>query len=230
MRLGNFQQLENVRKLILNFDYDVRSNSIIEKFNLSTIPSNLSYLKLHFPAENYVGELQTLASRELYLDLGEVKEELYSYAKRNIGGLTNLTKLTLAISAKNFFHVLLEIRNFPFGLLKELAFEFMDVSQSLILIIIPHNFLLTFIRLSLFSIENEPDLYEYCTNPGVTLGLGPVEHEVNIIVPDKEKLSSSVKNCTITVSQGELLKFVDLDMTKEYTTKVFGNKKPNHYL
>ncbi|GMG39443.1 unnamed protein product [Ambrosiozyma monospora] len=213
----NFRPLKNTRTLILNFDFLMRRNSIIEKFNLSTIPSKLTYLKLHFAAKKYVGKLKAPELRELYLDLGDLaKEEICSCANRIIGELKNLTKLTLAVSERNFIKKRLDLRKFQFGQLTELALELMDIKLSLVFIVIPNELPITFTRFPLFFVENEPDIYESFFNQQSAGATGPVEHQVNIVVDNIEKLSPSVKNCQITASKGEWVRFAQLSMLEQF--------------
>ncbi|GME78918.1 unnamed protein product [Ambrosiozyma monospora] len=137
----------------------MRRNAIKDKFNLSVIPSNLTYLKLHFAAKKYVSKLKTPELRELYLDLGEVKGEISEYANKIIGGLQKLTKLTLAVTEKKFIGKRLDLRKLQFGQLTELALELMDIKFCAVFIVIPREFPIRFTKLPLFFSENEPDIH-----------------------------------------------------------------------
>ncbi|GME75444.1 unnamed protein product [Ambrosiozyma monospora] len=109
-----FAPLKRVRKLAVEFEYYIRMNCVISEFKLAGIPSNLTYLRLNFIVEEFIGKLNTPELRELYLDLGAVTGNTIRCVNTIISDTAKLRKLNLLITGDKFNKRTLDMRHFTF--------------------------------------------------------------------------------------------------------------------
>ncbi|GMG20191.1 unnamed protein product [Ambrosiozyma monospora] len=197
-----FAPLKKIRNLTIEFEYYIRKNCVISEFNLAGIPSNLTYLRLNFIVEQYIGKLNTPELRELYLDLGDVAGNIIKCINQVISDATKLRKLNLLITGRKFSNKTLDLRLFKFGQLNELDLILFDVDFALVTIKIP-DLPITFTNLQLDFVDSE---FEPMAFFAFSQKAVHVDHKVKIVAP---KLSASVKNCRISTTKKEPISLVE---------------------